>query len=152
MTTHFHAYSAHHFRRCSSPTAMLLLNAPGGARTHEQPPVAIPLTIFMTTYKPSNQRSKMDGCQPDSCPCRNSLNMGQISLNAFLRTCQKPLVGSMNLIKIKNLEGVLSPSPLHVKGGLPPRPHFVQLVGGAHQKLAKFLSFSHSCPKPSEAF
>ena len=32
----------------------------GGARTHRETPLAIPLMIFMTPHKPSNRRSKLD--------------------------------------------------------------------------------------------
>ena len=69
--------------------------------------------------KPSNRRSNVDVSQilaqgfpklgPDGTPYT-------INLHVYLRTRLRPSVGSMNLIKIKKLEGALSHSPPTYEG------------------------------------
>ena len=68
-TTHFHAFSANHFRRYSVLLSHSIRSSAaklGGARTHGETPLAIPLMIFMT---PQAQQSEVKGgCQPDFRP------------------------------------------------------------------------------------
>ena len=86
------------------PQHSLLSGQTWWARTHGETPLAIPLMIFMTPHKPSNQRSNLDVSRifaqhfpklgpdlTDGTPCNTNLHV-------FLR----PWVGSMNIIKIKN--------------------------------------------------
>ena len=77
----------------------------GGAHTHGETPLAKPLMIFMTPHKASNQRSKVDVSRifaqhfPKLGPDLTDGTPYTTNLHVFLR----PWVGSMKIIKIKNL-------------------------------------------------
>ena len=78
------------------------------------------------------------------------------NLHVFLR----PWVGSMNIIKIKNLRVNESQNTHDMRrgggGGLPPpfkTPPALHLVGGVRRNLTKFFSSSHKVVlRPSKAF
>ena len=93
-TTHFHAISAHHFRRYSSPTYSIRSSAArlGGACTHGEPPLEI---LFMTPTSPviGGQRWMSAGFSPRFSKLRPDLTDGTpytINLHVFLR----PWVGT----------------------------------------------------------
>ena len=86
-----------------TPLPRHLLLKLGGACTHGETPLAIPLMIFMTPHKPSNRRSKVDVSQifaqhfPKLGPDLTDGTPYTTNLQVFLR----PWVGSMNIIRIK---------------------------------------------------
>jgi len=112
-----------HMSPCSSPTAFTPQGPDLGGSTHGEPPLAIPLMIFMTTQQPSNWGSKwrLDWFSHETST-KLGLNGGTShtynQLHGFLKTrvrnaCLEPSEWSMNLIK-PNPPPFCEPPSLHL--------------------------------------
>ena len=116
-----------HMSPCSSPQHSLLRDQTwGGGSTHGEPPLAIPLMIFMTTQQPSNWGSKwrLDWFSHETST-KLDLNGGTShTTNCMFSECVMPIWSYRSGLWI-SLNPLCEPPSLH-------------LVWGMHHILTKF--------------
>ena len=131
-------FSSHHLRRCSSPTAF----APQGPDLVGLAHMESPLDLSIQCDHPKLEVK--GGCQPQDLTKRNGGTSYTINLHVSFKTCLRPTVGSMNLIKIKNT------APFIPKGDPLPSPRFYGLVGSARAPKIDQILTQKPVPTPSE--